>query len=89
MSEARRRKRAVCLRAGRGVVDFWVETKVVSQVGEGWRDFVVVMWVDSWVRMVEGWDAMVVRQIMTFGDDDSSVCDGCVVLRRSRCRHGK
>jgi hypothetical protein len=63
--------------------------QVVSQVGEGWRDFVVVMWVDSWVRMVEGWDAMVVRQIMTFGDDDSSVCDGCVVLRRSRCRHGK
>ena len=46
-SEARRRKRAVFWRAGRGVVGFIVGRKVVSQVWEGGRDLVV-----RWVAMV-------------------------------------
>ena len=42
MSEARRRKQAVWVSAGRGVVGRWVVRKEVSQVGEGVRPLVVV-----------------------------------------------
>ena len=37
MSVARSRKRAVCLRAGRGVVGRMPAVKVWSQAGAGWR----------------------------------------------------
>jgi hypothetical protein len=37
MSVARRRKRAVCFRAGRGVFGRMVVRKVESQAGVGWR----------------------------------------------------
>lgn len=37
ISVARRRKRAVCLRAGRGVFGRVVDMKLWSQVGVGWR----------------------------------------------------
>ena len=49
MSEARRRKHAVWVRTGRGVVGRWVVKKVVSQVGEGVRPFVEASWVEFWV----------------------------------------
>jgi hypothetical protein len=39
MSEARRRKLAEDVRAGRGVEGLWVERKVVSQDWVGKRDF--------------------------------------------------
>lgn len=48
MSEARRRKQAVWVRAGRGVVGRWVVRKLESQVGFGVRDFVAVSWADIW-----------------------------------------
>lgn len=48
MSEARRRKQAVWVRAGRGVVGRWVVKKLESQVGFGVRDFVAVSWADIW-----------------------------------------
>ncbi len=58
MSEASRRKRAVCLRAARGVVGFWVVRKVRSHWGEGCRDLLCEMCVVSWGRRVLGWDDM-------------------------------
>ena len=42
ISEARRRKQAVWVSAGRGVVGRWAVRKEVSQVGEGVRPLVVV-----------------------------------------------
>ena len=36
------------MRAGRGVLGRWVVRKVVSQVGDGVRDLVVVSWRDIW-----------------------------------------
>lgn len=42
ISEASRRKQAVWVRAGRGVVGRWVVRKEVSQVVEGVRPLVVV-----------------------------------------------
>ena len=42
MSEARRRKQAVWVSAGRGVVGRWVVRKDVSHVAEGVRPLVVV-----------------------------------------------
>lgn len=48
MSEARSRKQAVWLRAGRSVVGRWVVRKVESQVGEGVRPFVVANWAVVW-----------------------------------------
>ena len=48
ISEARRRKRAVWVRAGRGVLGRWVVRKEASQVGEGVRDLVVVNWREIW-----------------------------------------
>ncbi len=42
MSEARRRKQAVWVRAGRGVVGRWVVRKAESHVGVGVRHFVAV-----------------------------------------------
>ena len=48
MSEANRRKQAVCVRAGRGVVGRWVVRKVESHVVFGVRDFVAVSWADIW-----------------------------------------
>ena len=42
ISEARRRKQAVWVSAGRGVVGRWVVRKEVSQVGEGVRPLVLV-----------------------------------------------
>lgn len=48
MSEAKRRKQAVCVSAGRGVVGRWVVRKLESQVEFGVRDFVVVSWADIW-----------------------------------------
>lgn len=48
MSEARRRKQAVWVRAGRGVVGRWVVRKLESQVGFGVRDFDAVSWADIW-----------------------------------------
>lgn len=47
MSDDRRRKRAVWVRAGRGVVGFWVERKAVSQLWVGCRFLVVARWVVS------------------------------------------
>lgn len=48
ISEAKRRKRAVWVRAGRGVLGRWVVRKVLSQVGEGVRCLVVVRWREIW-----------------------------------------
>lgn len=48
MSEASRRKLAVCVRAGRGVVGRCVVRKVESHAGFGVRDFVAVSWADIW-----------------------------------------
>lgn len=48
MSEASRRKHAVCVRAGKGVVGRWVVRKAESHVGFGVRDFVAVSWADIW-----------------------------------------
>ena len=48
MSEARRRKQAVWVRAGRGVVSRWVVRKLESHVVFGVRDFVAVSWADIW-----------------------------------------
>ena len=48
MSEDRRRKLAVWMRAGRGVVARWVVRKAASEVGVGVRDLVVVNWADIW-----------------------------------------
>lgn len=48
MSEASRRKQAVWVRAGTGVVGRWVVRKAESHVGFGVRDFVVVSWVEIW-----------------------------------------
>ena len=42
ISEARRRKSAVEVSAGRGVVGFWVVRKAVSQAEFGLRDFVLL-----------------------------------------------
>lgn len=42
MSEASRRKQAVCVRAGRGVVGLWVVRKVESHMAFGVRDLVAV-----------------------------------------------
>lgn len=39
MSEAKSRKSAVFVNAGRGVVDLWVRTKAESQVCVGVRNF--------------------------------------------------
>jgi len=47
MLEARRRKMAVRLREAAGTRGFWVERKVLSQVGVGCR-FLVVRWERSW-----------------------------------------
>ena len=63
MSDARRRKQAVCVRAGRGVVGRWVVKKVVSQVSEGVRPLVVVSWVE--MRVV-GLDIWVVSMVSMF-----------------------
>jgi len=49
MSDARRRKHAVCVRAGRGVVGRWVFRKAESQVGCGVRPLVVISWAVIWV----------------------------------------
>ena len=48
ISEASRRKQAVCVRAGRGVVGRWVVRKVEIHVGFGVRDLVAVSWADIW-----------------------------------------
>lgn len=48
MSEAKRRKQAVWVRAGRGVVGRWVVRKAESQVGVGVRDLADVSWEASW-----------------------------------------
>lgn len=48
MSEASRRKQAVCARAGRGVVGRCVVKKVASHAEFGVRDFVAVSWADIW-----------------------------------------
>lgn len=48
MSDAKRRKQAVCVSAGRGVVGRWVVRKLESQVVFGVRDFVAVSWADIW-----------------------------------------
>ena len=53
ISEANRRKHAVWVRAGRGVVGRWVIKKAESQVGVGVRDFVIVSWDMIWE---EGFD---------------------------------
>lgn len=58
MSDASRRKRAVCLRAASGVVGFWVVRKARSHWGEGCRDLVCEMWAESWGRRVLGWEDM-------------------------------
>ena len=46
--EASRRKQAVCVRAGRGVVGLWVVRKVETHAGFGVRDLVAVSWADIW-----------------------------------------
>lgn len=56
MSDASRRKRAVCLRAASGVVGFWVVRKVRSHCGDGCRDLVCEMWAESWGRRMVGVD---------------------------------
>lgn len=48
ISEASRRKRAVWVRAGRGVLRRWVVRNEASQVGEGVRCLVVVSWREIW-----------------------------------------
>lgn len=48
ISEASRRKQAVWVRAGMGVVGRCDVRKVESHVGFGVRDFVVVSWVEIW-----------------------------------------
>ena len=48
ISEASRRKQAVCVRAGRGVVGLWVVRKVEIHVGFGVRDLVAESWADIW-----------------------------------------
>ena len=47
MSEARRRKEAVWVRAGRGVEGRWVERKVLSHVVCGVSDLLVVRKAES------------------------------------------
>jgi len=53
MSEARRRKHAVWVSAGRGVVGRWLVRKVESQAVLGVRDLVVV---NCWLIWKEGFD---------------------------------
>lgn len=48
ISEASKRKQAVCVRAGRGVVSLWVVKNVEIHVGFGVRDLVAVSWADIW-----------------------------------------
>ena len=56
MSEARRRNRADCVRAGIGVVGLCVERKVVNHVWEGLRDLLVWSWLAICVAAVAaGW----------------------------------
>lgn len=47
-SEAKRRKHAVWVRAGRGVVGRWVVRKAETQPAVGVRNFVVVSWEMIW-----------------------------------------
>lgn len=48
ISEASRRKQAVWVRAGKGVVGRWVVRKAESHVGFDVRNFVVVSWAAIW-----------------------------------------
>ena len=48
ISEASRRKQAVCVRAGSGVVGLCVVRKVEIHEGFGVRDLVAVSWADIW-----------------------------------------
>lgn len=48
ISEASKRKQAVCVRAGRGVVGLWVVKKAEIHAGFGVRDLVAVSWADIW-----------------------------------------
>ena len=58
MSDARRRKSAVWAMAENGVVSFWVDRKLVSQIGDGERNLVEVSCADTWAASAVGWEAM-------------------------------
>lgn len=83
MSDASRRKQAVWVRAGRGVVGRCVVRKAEIQVAVGVRDFVVVSWE---MICVDGFDILFIEM----KEATSSVVEGHGdVLRALESRGGR